>query len=326
MALAADWLGQMFFDEDLRRLRETAAVRDPVRRADARSLRPVLKDATVAITGWGTPQFDTALLEHAPRLRLIAHTGGSVKSLITPAVFERGIRVTTAAGANAVPVAEFTVAMMVAMLKQVPWAIDAYTRGDRKSVERSVGPIRELRDLTVGLVGASRVGREVIRLLRAYPRLTIKVYDPYLSSEVAQSLGVDRSSLEDVCRCVVVSIHAPDVPETRHILNARTLALLPDHAILINTSRGALLDERALVSEIRRRPLYVLLDVTDPEPPPRDSPLRREPNILLTPHLAGAVGQARRDMGRVAIEETLRFARGEALEHEVTPEMLPTQA
>jgi phosphoglycerate dehydrogenase-like enzyme len=326
MALNADWLGQMFFAEDLHRLREVADLRDPVRRADAFSLRPLLADATVAITGWGTPRFDATLLEHAPRLRLIAHSAGSVKGVVTPAVYDRAIRVTTAAAANAVPVAEFTVAMIVAMLKQVPWVIGPYTRGEGKGAARQLGPIRELRDLSIGLVAASRIGREVIRLLRAYPRLTIKVYDPYLSVDDARQLGVERASLEDVCRCDVVSIHAPNVPETRHMINAGTLALLPDHAVLINTSRGALVDEAALVAEVRRRPLYVLLDVTDPEPPALDSPLRREPNILLTPHLAGAMSQARRDMGRIAIEETLRFLRDEPLKHEVTREMLPTQA
>jgi phosphoglycerate dehydrogenase-like enzyme len=110
------------------------------------------------------------------------------------------------------------------------------------------------------------------------------------------------------------------------MLNAQTLALLPDHAVLVNTSRGALIDEAALVAEVRRRPLYVYLDVTDPEPPALDSPLRREKNILITPHIAGGMNQARRDMGQMAIDETLRFLRGESLQHEVTRAMLPTQA
>ena len=110
------------------------------------------------------------------------------------------------------------------------------------------------------------------------------------------------------------------------MLNAKTLSLLPDHAVLINTSRGSVIDEAALIAETRRRPLYVYLDVTDPEPPAPDSPLRRERNILLTPHIAGGMNQARRDMGRLAIAETIGFLRGDPLEHEVTREMLPTQA
>jgi phosphoglycerate dehydrogenase-like enzyme len=110
------------------------------------------------------------------------------------------------------------------------------------------------------------------------------------------------------------------------MLDARTLALLPDHAVLINTSRGSLIDEAALVAEVRRRPLYVYLDVTDPEPPADDSPLRGEKNIVITPHVAGAMNQARRDMGRIAIDEPLAFLRGESLQHAVTREMLATQA
>jgi phosphoglycerate dehydrogenase-like enzyme len=166
----------------------------------------------------------------------------------------------------------------------------------------------------------------VIRLLRAYPRLRVLVYDPYLRAADAKSLGVESVTLEEVCRCDVLTVHGPTTAETTQMLNAKTLALLPDHAVLLNTSRGTLIDEAALVAEVRRRPLYVYLDVTDPEPPAPGSPITREPNIILTPHIAGAMGQARRDMGRMAIEETLRFLGGEPLQHEVTREMLPTQA
>jgi phosphoglycerate dehydrogenase-like enzyme len=212
---------------------------------------------------------------------------------------------------------------MVVMLKRIPWAI--HRAWDRPTLQRE-GPVRELRDQDVGIISASRVGRDVIRLLKAYPRLRVKVYDPYLSGEEADELGVERATLEDVCRCDVVSVHAPAIPETRHILSARTLALLPDHAILINTSRGALIDEAALLAEVNRRPLYVYLDVLDPEPPLPTNPLLSHPNVLVTPHIAGGMNQAQKDMGRLAIEQVLRFLSGQPLEHEVTRDMLPTQA
>src|SRR5581483_4071727 len=138
-----------------------------------------------------------------------------------------------------------------------------------------------------GIIGASRIGRIVIGMLKGYNGVGVKLFDPYVSSEQASAMGVQSASLDDVCRCEVVSVHAPNIPETRHMLNARTLGLLPDHAVLINTSRGALIDEAALIAELRRRPLYVALDVTDPEPPAKDSPLRSEPNVILTPHIAG---------------------------------------
>lgn len=317
----------MFREADLCRLREAADVVGPFDRAEVEKLREGLAGATVVVTGWGSPRFDEMLLECAGGVKLLAHSAGSVKGIVTEAVFARGVRVTTAAAANAVPVAHYTVAMMVALLKQVPWLTREMAAGKtRDQMVDRVPYIRELQDITVGLVAASRVGREVIKLLKGYPGVRVKLCDPYVSEGEAREMGVGLAPLEEVCRCEVVSLHAPNIPETRHMINARTLALMPDHAVLINTSRGALIDEAALVAEVRRRPLYVMLDVTDPEPPAADAPIRREPNILLTPHIAGSMKQARLDMGRLAIEEVLRFLHGESLQHEVTREMLPTQA
>lgn len=323
MALSRGTHDMMFRAEDLARLNDAAHLLGPVAEANPSSIAPLLRDATIAITGWGSPRFDAPLLESAPKLRLIAHSAGSLKGVVSDDLYDRGIRITTSASANAAPVAETAVAMMVVMLKRIPWLLAA--KGQRAALQQ-VGPIRELRDVSVGLLGASRVGREVIRLLRSYPRLRIKVYDPYLKEEDARKLGVEKVSLEDACASDVVSVHAPSIPETRHMLNARTLALIPDHAVLLNTARGSIIDEAALLAEVRRRPLYVYLDVTDPEPPPADSPLTREPNIILTPHIAGAMGQSRRDMGALAIEQVLRFLAGQTLDHEVTRQMLATQA
>jgi len=323
LALAEPLCRMMFASDDLDRLRAATTVNGPPKTAAIEDVLPLLTDAVVAITGWGSPVFDAELLKHAPKLRLVAYSAGSIKGVATDEMYDRGVQITTAAAGNAAPVAETTVAMMVVMLKRIPWLLEA--RGS-KHLNRQIGPIRELRDLAVGIIGASRVGREVIRLLKSYPRLTIRVYDPYLSAADAREMGVERATLEHTCGCDVVSVHAPQIPQTLHMLNAKTLALLPDHAVLINTSRGSLIDEAALVAEVRRRPLYVYLDVTDPEPPDQDSPLRGEKNIVITPHVAGAMNQARRDMGRIAIDETLAFLRGESLQHAVTREMLATQA
>jgi phosphoglycerate dehydrogenase-like enzyme len=313
---------------ELERLRGVAEVVGPFGREDLGKLREALATARVVVTGWGSPRFDEGLLGVAGNgLGLIAHSAGSVKGIVTEAVFDRGVRVTTAAAANAVPVAQYTVAMMVALLKQVPWLTRGMAEGKwREEMAGRMEQIRELQDITVGLVAASRVGREVIKLLKAYPDVRVKLYDPCVSEEDARGMGVELVSLEEVCRCEVVSLHAPNIPETRHMMDARTLGLLPDHGVLINTSRGALIDEAALVAEVRRRPLYVMLDVTDPEPPACDAEIRKEENILLTPHIAGAMKQARCEMGSLAIDEVMRFLRGEPLQHEVTREMLPTQA
>jgi phosphoglycerate dehydrogenase-like enzyme len=314
----------MFADRDLRRLQSRVRLLGPFDSIE--SAGEQVAGASILLTGWGTPRLTEQALARMPRLQLVAHSAGSVKGMVTEAVFNRNIRVINAAAANAVPVAEFTVSMMVAMLKQIPWIAEAYKRGDREELHRRKALVRELCDISVGLIAASRIGREVIRLLKGYHRLTIKVYDPFLTPEEAQELGVELASLEDACRCTVVSLHAPNIPQTRHMINARTLGLIPDHGLFINTSRGALVDEAALVAELHSRPLYAALDVTDPEPVPADSPLRNAPNLVLTPHIAGAMCQARHRMGELAINQILRFVDGQPLEYEVTREMLPTMA
>ncbi len=326
LLLPPDVSTQMFRPADLQRLEQAAQVIGPVNCRERAAMLELLREARVAITGWGTPLLDAELLAAAPKLGLIAHSAGSVKAVINEAVYDRGIRVTTAAGANAVPVAQFTVAMMIMLLKQVPWLMQDYRQGSGKGANPRMAAVRELQDISVGIVAASRIGRRVIELLKGYSGIDIRLYDPFITPEAARAMGVTLSTLDDVFRCEVVSIHAPNIPETRKMISARLLGLLPDHAVLINTSRGALIDEQALVAEVRKRPLYVALDVTDPEPPAPDSPLRTEPNILLTPHIAGAMKQARRDMGALAIDETLRFLADQPLQAEVTRAMLPTQA
>src|SRR5215218_233499 len=187
----------MFTPHDLARLREAATVIGPPECGTAEHLRPLLKSATVAITGWGTDHIGADLLEHAPNLKLIAHSAGTVKTLVDNAAYDRGVRVTNSAAANAEPVAETTVAMMVVLLKRIPWLLPAH--GDRAAIKS--GPVRELRDMDVGLIGASHVGREVIRLLKSYPRLHVKVYDPFLTEPDARELGVEIAPLDEVCRC-----------------------------------------------------------------------------------------------------------------------------
>jgi phosphoglycerate dehydrogenase-like enzyme len=328
LALSQEMAGEMFRAADLSRLSAAAEVRGPFSGETLRDgvLGKALSGASVVITGWGTPRLESHLLGESNSVRLIAHSAGSVRHLVNDRTFARGIRVSNAADVNAIPVAQFTIGAITMLLKQVPWIGLAYARGDRAEVERRKRQVRELQDIDVGIIAASRVGRLVIEMLKAYPRVRVKLYDPFVTVEQARELGVELVSLEDACRCEVVSIHAPNLPSTRHMFNAQRLALLPDHAVLINTSRGALIDEAALLAEVNRRPLYVALDVTDPEPPAPNSPLRTAPNVYLTPHIAGAMKQARLDMGQVAIEETLRFLAGEPLKHEITREMLPRQA
>jgi phosphoglycerate dehydrogenase-like enzyme len=169
----------------------------------------------------------------------------------------------------------------------------------------------------VGLIGASRVGRRVLELLRPYD-LTVALADPYLNAAEAARLGATLLPLDDLLRTsTIVSVHAPDIPQTRGLLDRRRLALIPDGGVLINTARGALVDHDALIDELVAGRISAFLDVTDPEPPPADSPLFTLPNVFLTPHVAGSMGNELERLGRSTVEELERLTDGRPLIYQV---------
>jgi phosphoglycerate dehydrogenase-like enzyme len=175
---------------------------------------------------------------------------------------------------------------------------------------------------TVGLVGASRVGRRVIELLRPF-ELRVVVADPFLDDAEAARLGVERRELDELlAEAHVVSLHAPALPATRHMIDRRRLALMRDGAVLINTARGALVDHDALTDVLRSGRIAAVLDVTEPEPLPPDSPLFSLPNVVLTPHIAGALGTEVTRLGDAAIDELSRYAAGLPFEHPLRAEDL----
>ena len=282
----------------------------PLTRFDTDEARDRLADVEILITGWGCPLIDAEVLDRAPRLHAVVHAAGTVKHHLTPAVFERGIYVSSAVAVNAGPVADYTVAAITLAAKRVfAVARDPHTRLD------AYGPSGiGLHGATVGIVGASRVGRLVIgRLLPL--GVDVLLSDPYVTEEEARSLGVGLVDLDTLASTGdIVSLHAPELPETRGMFDRRRLALLRDGAVLVNTSRGSLVDTDALTEECAGGRIDAVLDVTEPEPLPDGHPLRALPNVLLTPHLAGAQGRELRRLGEFAVSEVERFFSGRPLE------------
>lgn len=279
-----------------------------------------LDQAEVIISSWGCPPIDEAVLAAAPRLRAVIHAAGSVKHHITDACWQRGIQVTSAAWANALPVAEYTVAAVLFANKQVLQLSAAYRlqRAPHNWLRafRNAGNYRR----TVGVVGASRIGRRVLELLRPYD-LELLVHDPYLTADETAACGARAVELDELCALSdVVSVHAPELPETRHLIDRRRLALMRDGATLVNTSRGSLIDQDALTEELTAGRLSAVLDVTVPEVLPADSPLYDLPNVLLTPHVAGSMGRELHRMAVAAADELARYAAGEPFAHPVRPE------
>ena len=281
-----------------------------------------LRTAEVLFTCWGSPPVDARTLAAAPRLQAIIHAAGSVKSLVTDACWQRGLRVSSAVAANAVPVAEYTVAMIVLAGKRAFQIQAAYRADASKRTWADLHPGLGNYRTTVGIVGASHVGRRVLDLMRSYD-MEVLLADPTIDAETAAGLGARLVDLDELVRASdVVTIHAPDIPETFHLFDAGRLASMRPGATLINTARGRLVDTQALTSELSTGRISAVLDVTDPEPLPADSPLFTMPNVVLTPHIAGSLGNEIHRMGALALDELERYARGEQFAFPVLAERL----
>ncbi|SMQ19785.1 Phosphoglycerate dehydrogenase [Streptomyces sp. Ag82_O1-12] len=311
-AMTAENVPQVFPPEVLARLRASVDIDPDLVAEDFTDPRVLdtLARTEILVTGWGCPRLDETVLAAAPRLRAVLHSAGSVKSFAGPGIRERGIAVSSAAVANALPVAEYTLAMILLAGKDVLAARDRM-RTARTSTGWGVIPGIGNHGRRVGVIGASRIGRRVLELLRPFdlrPVLT----DPYVDERQAAALGVPLLPLDELLRTSdVVTVHAPETPDTHHMIGRRELALMPDGAVLINTARGPLVDHDALVAELRAGRLTAILDVTDPEPLPADSPLYDLPGAFVTPHLAGSQGNELARLGLAVAEEAERLLAGE---------------
>jgi phosphoglycerate dehydrogenase-like enzyme len=277
----------------------------------------------VLITSWGCPRIDAECIDQLPRLKLIAHLAGSVKGFLDDVVWRRGILVSNAVAANAVPVAEFTLAAILFANKKVFQLNHFYTthrenRAPWTNEAPNVGNYRK----TVGIVGASHVGQLVIRYMQAFDS-KILLYDPFVTPLASRDMGASKVGLSELLsQSDVVSLHAPLLADTRDMIGARELALMADGATLINTARGGLVESRALEAELVSGRLFAIIDTTEPEVLPKHSPLYSLPNVFLTPHIAGSLGDETQRLSDFIVAEVERFAKGAALKYLVKRERL----
>ena len=269
----------------------------------------ILAEAEILITGWGMPPLDETALARMPKLRAVLHSAGTVRHLITEAAWERGLLVTSAAQANAQPVAEFTLAAIIFAAKDVFAVREQYRTEHAHPTPDQTARMGTYRR-TLGVIGASRVGRSLLELLRPLD-LDVVLSDPYLDAAQAAELGARLADLDELLATSdIVTLHAPDLPSTRHLVDRRRLALIPDGGCFINTARGAVVDERALTEELVSGRISAILDVTEHEPLAADSPLYRLPNVFLTPHIAGSIGTERARLGAAVVAEVERYCAG----------------
>jgi len=288
-------------------------------------LAEMIPGVEACVGSWGSPCFTPEVMEHADSLRVISYAAGSVKGILTPSVFEHKVTVCTSQPAMAVSVAAMTVAMMEIMLRNVVNLASAI-RTQRKWRQSGLAPARELNGKRVGIVGASLIGREVIRYIQPFD-VELWICDPYLSVEEAVKLGAKKVSMEELfAGCDVISVHAPLTSETRGMIRLEHLKLIKDGAVLVNTSRGAVFDHQALLDELKTGRFSAALDVTDPEPLPEGSEYFALENVVYTPHISGGTPEMVLRQGEAAVRNLELFFGGGQPDRIITAEMLPTIA
>lgn len=285
------------------------------------------KDVELAFSTWSMPGGgEIKLTDYLPSLKVLFYGAGSVR-YFAPEYFEKGIRITSAFAANAVPVAEFTVGQILLANKGFFKSCVLAKAGEYEQANKLSGEYAGNYDAKIGIIGAGMIGKKVIELLKPY-RLDILVYDVFMSEEQAKALGVQKCTLDEIfSECDIVSNHLANVPATVGMLKAEHFAKMKKNSTFINTGRGAQLDEEGMLSVLKEREdILALLDVTVKEPPEEGSDFYSLPNIILTPHIAGSMSNEVRRMAELMVNELDNYLKGKELMYEITPEKLEKMA
>ena len=315
--LVLDTLGQgtfeTFFTEDVQsKLEKTGAVEYWAydRTPEAyEQLKEKIRDVQVLFCCWGVPSLGEDFYQAANALKVIAYTGGSVGDLVNEPLKNRP-HITLLSGNPyfAESVAQGTILYMLMGLRKLyptlretertGWWRHAYNRG--------------LEEKTVGLVSFGMIAKHVARMLQVFG-CKVKVFSNHgISEEEAKKYGVEPVSLEELFKtCDVVSIHSGMTPKTYHMVNAQLLGMMKDGALLINTARGAVIDEAALEEEVIKGRLHAVLDVYEVEPLPTDSRLRGLDNVLIVPHCGGPTTDVRGILTKAMIDDAVKCVNGD---------------
>ena len=324
----ANWtrINNAFHPDTRAKLEETITFLPDMLTMEPEKMAEELKDVTVAFSTWGMPPLSAEQIKtYLPKLEAVFYAAGTVQAFARP-FLENGVRVFSAAAANAVPVAEYT-------LSQILLAGKGYFQStkrcstDRKSAYAHSASFPGNMNCKVGIIGAGAIGKLVIQLLKPF-QLEVLVFDPFLPDEKAVELGVKKVSLETIfSECQTISNHLANNEQTKGMLHYGLFSLMKPNATFINTGRGAQVVEADLCRAMMEYPeRTALLDVTWPEPPDPDSPLLTLENVFLTPHIAGSMSQEVGRMGQYMLAAYTDFRAGVQSPYEVTMDMLATMA
>ena len=284
-------------------------------------------DTEIIFSTWGMPCFTEEEIKSCfPSLKCVFYAAGSVQSFARP-FLNCGVKVFSAWAANAVPVAELTVAQIVLANKGYFLTSRLFSSQGNRAAKVAFKKCNGNYGECVGIIGAGMIGKLVIRMLKQY-NLKVLVFDPFLPDEAARELGVEKCDLAEIFeRAFTVSNHLANNEQTKGMLRYDHFRRMRENAVFINTGRGAQVLEDDLVRILRERPdLTALLDVTFPEPPEKDHPFYTLPNCILTPHIAGSAGDEVQRMGEYMLSEYKSYLSGDLCRYEVSLKMLETMA
>ncbi len=288
-------------------------------------LAAMLPGHRAAITAWGTPKLTREVLDAAEHLAVVAHAAGSVRFMLPDPpeeFFRRGLRITSATRIMSRYVAELSLCLAIACLRRLPRFREDMKQSDLWWGTHSDLDPDTLVEQRVGIVGLGSISWELVRLLEPFG-CEIWGYSRHMDAEATAASGVQLVGLQELLsNCPIIFLLAAVRPDTTKLIDRERLKLIRDGSVIINTARGALVDEEALIEELQSGRLWAGLDVTEPEPPAADSPLRTLPNVLLTPPVGGPVPSRYWEMGAFIVEELGRFFLGQELQGEITERRL----
>jgi len=287
------------------------------------TVQPLMKGVQAVILRTGI-KMTRELMSHADDLWVISRTGAGVDNVDVPAATERGILVTCVPGANTRTVAEHALALILALMKQIP-LMDRAVRDDHFGIRFKNLP-RDLSGKTLGLVGLGRIGSELARICHTAFGLRILAHDPYLTPEsrLAFEEWVEFCDMERLFKeSDIISLHIPFSPSTQKLIGARELGWMKLEAFLVNTSRGGILDETVLIQYLKEKKIAGAgLDVFAQEPPEKDNSLKELDNVILTPHTAALTRECVVRLAVEAVQATLDVFGGKKPDGIVNPEVL----
>lgn len=285
-----------------------------------------VKGSEIIITSWHSPVIGKEILDVCPNLKAVLHAAGSIKPIMSDELAAReDIRLTASAAAIGEGVAETALAFAIAACKGA-FTMPRYTRAGEWNAHNA-DEVIDFYDIKVGIISAGFVGRHMIKLLKNF-HVDILVYDPTMSAEQIAELGAEKRDLNEfLSECDVISVHAPKIPATEHMINKDNIGLLKDRVIIVNTARGTIFDEPYLIERLKeKKGMFACLDITEVEPPAADNELRVLDNVNLTPHLAGTASNGRRRIALHVCEELDRLMAGEKMRTEIDRAMLSKMA